>query len=275
MSCACRCHAYGAGTMVTCDVDTGSSGVPGKASCTPCDGGPVGAVGAAGPVDQAAADPAAPPAPPVVPPERACVLGHGEVPAERRFGLLCARHFHELDGRLTEIETLFALRDELLLPGAASGPAVSGGGFGSPAPGRIELMEITDARRDDAVDPNVPRVLAFWAWEVAARRRLAVKVTGDVTASVRVLRLHRKWIAAQVWVVAYAAAMRDVHRALARASGASMWAEPVGRCPNCRTKIFNDLTGADVVACRRCKASWSGVAWLRLRLIFEQEAGKR
>ena len=34
--CRCRCHAYGAGTHVTCDVDTGSSGIPGKPSCSPC-----------------------------------------------------------------------------------------------------------------------------------------------------------------------------------------------------------------------------------------------
>lgn len=38
MPCRCRCHSYGAGTHVTCDVDTGSSGSS-TMSCSPCDGG--------------------------------------------------------------------------------------------------------------------------------------------------------------------------------------------------------------------------------------------
>lgn len=325
MSCPCRCHAYGPGTMITCDVDTGSSGVPGKPSCSPCDGGPG---GGRGPVELAAGSgPVDPPAAAaVVPPEQACVLPHGEQPAERAVGLLCRRHFGELDGRLREIEMLFALRDEVIVPGPAAGAPVSGGGFGSPAPGRIELMEITDPRMSVAEElPDVLGVLAGWvrcvfeerdwlppgeapskvpmlhgpvcevrfcghascvvirnAWRRLYARRGdwefrdgAWRLPGTMSWMVQLLRRERVWIAGQDWVDAYVSELRDVHRALARATGASMWAEPVGRCPNCRTPLFNDPGGADVVTCRRCRASWSGVAWLRLRLIFEQESGRQ
>ena len=272
MPCSCRCHLVGPGAFTSCDAGPVQPG--GARSCqadAQLHAAPVASAPPPGPV-AAGLEPAADgPQLAPVPPEEACVLPHGDEPRRRHVGLLCGRHYGELEGRLREIETLFALRDELLLPGPG-GERVSGGGFGSPAPGRLSLMQVTDSRAGIEGDhPDVARVLAFWAWEVASRRRIAETVTGDVSQSVRLLRRERKWIAGQLWVPRYAEALRTAHRALATASGASMWAEAVGRCPNCQTKLYNDITGADVVKCRKCKASWSGVAWLRLRLIFEQE----
>ena len=277
MSCPCRCHFYGAGAMVSCDAGPVQPG--GARSCqadAQLHAVPVAGAGPAGPVAAGAAEPAADgPQPAPVPPEEACVLPHGDEPRRRHVGLLCGRHYGELDGRLREIETLFALRDELLLPGPG-GERVSGGGFGSPAPGRLSLMQVTDSRAGIEGDhPDVARVLAFWAWEVASRRRIAETVTGDVSQSVRLLRRERKWIAAQLWVPRYAEALRTAHRALATASGASMWPEPVGKCSNCQSNLYNPMNGADEIVCRKCKSSWSGVHYLRLRLIFEQEKEQR
>ena len=319
MNCPCRCHVYPLGA-ISCDVDTGGSGIPGVPSCSPCAGRqPVEYGRRPGPVAEPAAERA------VVPPEQACALPHPDGPRKRHTGLLCGRHYHEIDGRLTEIETLFALRDELIVPGVATGPAVSGGGFGSPAPGRIELMTVTD-RRMAASDrfPDVPGVLGAWVARLFEERgwappdappgrvpRLAGplcewrcphpscvvirnawcrpydrsgawtwrdgawRLPDGVSWLVGKLRAERRWIAAQPdWIADYAGELRDAHRALATATGASMWAEPAGRCPNCGTKLFHDMTGADLVECRKCRASWSGVAWLRLRLIFEKEGSK-
>jgi hypothetical protein len=246
-------------------------------------------------------------------------MPHDE-PAQQWIGFACKRHYHELDRRLTEIEELYALRDELILPGP-SGDTRHGTRFGSPAPGRIELMQITDRRGFASMDQiDAPGALAGWVrtmfeereWEPPRESRRLVPIMAGPTCDdcthascivirnawrrvhvrcgdwefrdgawrlpetvswlIGVLRRERKWIVAQPWLDAYADELRDVHRAMARATGATMWPEPAGKCPNCQTSLFNDMTGADVVTCRKCKASWSGVAWLRLRLIFESEA---
>src|SRR5690242_19182161 len=48
--------------------------------------------------------------------DQACVLGQTE-PAARYVGLLCRRHYHRLDASRREIEELYALRDDVLIPG--------------------------------------------------------------------------------------------------------------------------------------------------------------
>lgn len=243
MSCPCRCHL--GGVFPSCDTGTVQPG--GQLYCGPCDGG----------ADE-------------IPLEERCVLAHDE-PAKRYLGLLCGRHYHRILNRLREIEELFALKDEAMLPGPG-GDGRHATRFGSPAPGRIELMEITDQRMTIADDvPDLPGVLAQWVRMVCEERDLDDQLTGDVTQSVRILRREHKWIAAQPWVDDYDGELHDLHRAIARGIGASMWPESIGLCPNCGAKLYPTL-GVDAVTCRRCTAQWTGVDLARLRLIHEQEA---
>jgi len=270
--CECRCHLGGA--HVSCDVDTGSSGVPGVPSCSPCNGVDV---------DE-------------IPLDERCVLGHPE-PVERYVGYLCRRHYHWVDRTLQQIEELYALLPDVLIPG----PGGDGRGskqVGSPAPGRIEIMALTDPRNSgtarpmtpylnsdgrgglesngDAV-PDFPGQLASWAQMLIEERPLEnedgtpITFNGTVSESVKLLRRERHWIASQEWVDEYTGELHDLHRAVARGVGDSMWPKPIGKCPNCGTAMYPTI-GADVAHCRRCKSSWTGVNLARLRLIHEQEA---
>jgi hypothetical protein len=210
--------------------------------------------------------------------EPACVLGHVD-PVEAFIGYACKRHYHHLGDTLREIETLAGLLDAVLLPGpGGSDVRVSGGGYGSPAPGRLAVMAITDARAKTPIDldeegavPDMPGTLASWARIVVEERATTDLLTGDVSQSVRVLRRERKWIAAQAWLDDYAFELVAVHRALAAAVGDTMWPRPVGKCPNCGAPLFNTI-GLDEIHCRRCKSTWTGVHLARLRLIHDQEA---
>lgn len=88
------------------------------------------------------------------------------------------------------------------------------------------------------------------------------------------LRKHRHWIAQQPWAPKFLAALELAHRSLARAAGDSMWAKPIGKCPNCQIKLYNQPRddGLDMVTCPRCETVWTGVHLMRLRLIHKQEA---
>lgn len=204
-----------------------------------------------------------------------CVLGHQD-PVEAFAGYACKRHFHWILDTLREIETLASLLDDVLLPGP-SGDTRSGTRVGSPAPGSVAVMALTDPRAKTPIDlegdddvPDMPGTLASWARLVVEERETTDQLTGDVSQSVRVLRRERGWIVQQAWVDDYAFELGAVHRAVARAVGDSMWPRPVGRCPNCRCPLFNTI-GLDEITCRKCRTTWAGVALVRLRLIFEIE----
>lgn len=292
-TCGCKCHA--GGPHATCDVehDTGSSGVPGKPSCSPCFGGTSERV----PLDQA------------------CIMGHPE-PAEREFGHLCRRHYHWIDRTLNEILELYALLPDVRQPVVGGGDGRSATRVGSPAPGRIEVMALTDKRvqgrnppmtyesnwnastatlesngREDDID--FMGVLGGWMRMVEEEREIApaeravgptcaddpcrhiscMKLRGYVslTTIVRMLRRDKLWIAQQPWADLFCEEIGDAHRALARAVGTNMWPEPIGKCPNCQRPLYNTI-GLDEVTCRKCKASWSGIHLARLKLIHDQEA---
>lgn len=245
MSCPCRCHTVGLGAYASCDVGAVQPG--GNQSCSPCD-----AI------------------------EDACVLPHPE-PAQRWHGRLCRRHYHQILDRLRELETLAALGDDVIVPGPSSDgrhPTMSG----SPAPGRVEWMMITDARMTVLDEwPDVAGVLAEWARAVVDDAALVgvdglpLAVGGAVSGNVRLLRREHRWIAGQPWVDDYAGELAHLHRALAAATGAGMWRPSIGRCPHCRARLHLDPAGADVVACWRCGSAWSGVHYLRLRLIVGED----
>lgn len=237
-----------------------------------------------------------------------CVLTH-DGHADRKHGLLCARHWHWLANTLDQIEELFGLLAEVIIPGPG-GDGRTGKTIDSPAPGRVSIMAITDRRAidwhdDDDAIPNVPGVLESWLRMVDeesghrllpfARAAFAADARGHafdlsiapaddpahplrwsipLVATVHLLRRERHWIAQQLWVDDYVADLEKMHRALADATSADMWPRSLGPCPHCGKPLYPDTTGADLVACRRCRSSWSGVHWLRLRLVLEKETTK-
>jgi hypothetical protein len=252
--CQCRCHAYGGRAAVSCDVGPEQPG--GNLSC----------------IVTHATEPAK-----LVPLDEACVLGHPE-PAERYVGYACRRHYHWIDRTLAEIVELFALLDDVLLPGPANGGDRHATRDGSPAPGRVEVMALTDKRargigdstqRDDI--PDVPGTLYGWVRVLIEERGVTDDQDGTVTGSIRLLRHERHWIANQDWLDIFAEEITDLHRAVARGVGDSMWPRSIGKCPNCGTPMYPTI-GADEAHCRKCKSSWTGIALARLRLIHEQEA---
>lgn len=256
MNCKCRCHAT-SGSFVSCDVGPVQPG--GNQSCT---------------VDHDSTEP-----PATVPLGEACVLGHAE-PVAREFGYACRRHYHWLDRTLTQIEELFALVDDVREPQLSNGlnGARSGTMDGSPAPARLAVMAITDRRNrplgiDEDELPDVPGSLASWARMVVEERQTSDTVDGTVSVSIRILHRERLWISQQEWLDDYAGEVAALHRATARAVGDTMWPKPIGHCPNCGAPMYPTI-GVDEAHCRRCKATWSGVALARLRLIHEQE-GRR
>lgn len=95
----------------------------------------------------------------------------------------------------------------------------------------------------------------------------------DVASLVRILKRERHWIAAQDWVDDFANELMTLHRLVASAAGDTMWAKPVGHCVNCGGPLFIDI-GVDSITCKRCKAAWSGVHYLRLRLMLEGQGAR-
>lgn len=279
MACPCRCHAYGAGTHVTCD--TGPE-IPGGQSCTTLHDNDI-------------------------PLEEACVLGHAGGAVERFLGLVCRQHYHRIADTLRQIEELYALLPDVLEPGNTTpadsalrhwvstgmstltsgsrvdaGAARRGTNGGSkrahaPAPGRLEAMGVTDRRDPASPLATLERVfrvvLIEMRWPDAdAWSRLARRQT-HVVGILHALHDQRREIAARSWVGHYLAVLEDVHRALATAVGTSMWPVSIGTCPNCQAKLYPKPTGGvDEVTCRKCSTTWRGVHLARLRLIHEQEA---
>lgn len=215
-----------------------------------------------------------------VPLDQACILGHAQ-PVAREFGFACKRHYTWIDRTLRQIEELFALLEDVLIPGPG-GDIRSGTRVGSPAPGRVEVMAITDPRAKTPIDlddpddvPDLPGTLASWARLIVEERQTTDTIHGDVSTSVRVLHRERGWISQQRWLDDYAFELAAIHRAVARAVGDSLWPRPIGKCPNDGSPLFNTI-GVDEITCRRCRATWTGVHLARLLLIFEQEkAGAR
>jgi hypothetical protein len=205
-----------------------------------------------------------------------CVLTHPGH-AEAYVGLLCRRHYHWISETLTQILELYVLRGIVLLPGPG-GEERQATRFGSPAPGRLAVMAISDKRNKewrgdaDAV-PDVPGTLYGWIRLMAEERDdddLA-DVNGDITTLIGVLKRERRWFATFAGVDDYVEDLGLLHRHVAAAVGDTMWPKPIGKCPNCRVALFNTI-GVDEVTCRRCRSTWAGVALMRLRLIHEQEA---
>lgn len=215
-----------------------------------------------------------------MPDEQPCVIAweHPDpVGADR--GLLCAGHYHWVLRMLAELSNLWRYREDVLLPGSSSGIR-SGTMDGSPAPGRIAVMALTDRRgiRDwhddpDAI-PDVPGELHSWVRMMGEELGRDTGTDGTLPSSVRFLRAWRLWIARQFWVDDYASDVDKLHAAVARAFGVPRWPQPLGLCPQCGKPLFPTV-GLEAVTCRSCRASWTGPRLVHLKLIHEQEQVSR
>lgn len=278
MSCLCKCHV--GGPLTSCDLGPIQPG--GQRSC----------------IVVHAADDAPKPAediPADIPPEQRCVLGHNE-PAKRYIGLLCTRHYHWCYNTLDEISQLYALLPEVILPGP-SGQERHGTSVEAPAPGRLDVMAITEMRDDlrSTRDPgdelwfegcaDIPKLipaLQSWISTIVEEREIQPPespwvqrrerwVLPDTLAEcVRILRREQRWISRQLWVDDYMAELGKLHRALATAVGDTMWPKPLGKCPNCAASLYPTV-GVDQVSCSKCGSVWAGKSLIRLRLILEQD----
>ncbi len=283
--CQCYCHVN---PGATCSIDNGSSGVPGKPYCgahttdTPTAATECGTCGV-----QIGS--------PHVWTDDDCVLDHNDH-QPRYVGLICRRHYHWIDSSLSQILELFALLPGAIWPASSGfGGSRPSGEIDAPAPGRVDVMCLTDPRNpgpgrvaqtyernwngrglesngDDY--PDILGILGEWVTQVVEARDPEVTGFLPMSRMVGLLRKHRHWIALQPWVGDYVTEIGDVHQALARGVRESMWPRPIGSCPNCpqKTKLYNTI-GVDEVTCRKCKTTWTGIALARLRLIHEQEAG--
>lgn len=267
-TCECRCHVNpGAG----CDEqhDTGSSGVTGVWSCTPCDG--------AGPCERCGHEDGQHE---FVPGD--CVIGHKGEHREAKYGLLCGRHFHGINDTLNEITELYAYRSIVLLPGPGNSGERHGTRDGSPAPGRVSVMALGDLRNGsdwhddpDAV-PSVIGSLYGWIRLMAEEREDAklLRVEGTLSAVIGVLKREKHWLAAFSGVDDYIADLAALHRHVASAVGETMWPRSIGKCPNCAASLYV-TPGVDAVTCRKCESEWRDrVSLARLQLIHEQDAAK-
>ena len=104
--------------------------------------------------------------------------------------------------------------------------------------------------------------------------RTGWRIRDGVPALCAVLHRERHWTAGQEWVTDYAEELADLHRAIAREVGDTMWPKSMGPCPSCQTPLHTTV-GVDIVTCRRCKSSWSGMHLVRLRLVLEQDQERR
>jgi Zn-finger nucleic acid-binding protein len=228
---------------------------------------------------------AAPPAPEVIPEDEACVLGHPE-PVKRYVGLVCRRHYSFLADTLTQIIELAALVNDVLQPNTGQIDGPRSNDIDAPAPLRLHVAALTDPRTEQADDwwdepdiiPNVMRAMAGWVVLIAEETRDEQPGTttddyrelATVTTYCHFLTKHRHWIARQEWLSSYVQELTAIHRVIASSVGDSMWPRSIGPCPNCKTKLYNEI-GIDAVTCRRCRTTWTGVHLVRLRLILERK----
>lgn len=206
-----------------------------------------------------------------------CVFPHADH-TPRYVGLICKRHYHWIDGTLEQILALYTLAS--VMPRGGESDHRGNGEVFAPAPGRLDVMALTDRRAKTPIDledgdiPDLPGTLATWAHETWLDRgdKAHAEPVWNVTTSITFLRRERHWIAQQPFLDDYTAELAYLHRWCATAAGDSMWPKPIGHCPTDRTPLFNTI-GVDEVTCSKCKQTWSGVHLIRLRLMLEQEAG--
>lgn len=299
MSCTCRCHAYGPGSYITCDVDRHSSGVPTLKSCSPC------------PVDEpvAAADPVS---------GWDCISGcmtrpKGQEPAKPRQatrGNLCLGCFRRLEDWLRDIPVDFALLPMLFSSGGSQ--RMDGTSrtkqAEAPAPLRLDVAALADkprpARvalpdRGNPVHETTPRqgysgvraegdelwyelpdialvlsTLHTWAEDLRCeldthRDRTELDDTHTVVGEAGYLLRAIDRLSEADWVDEAMTELRTVWLALCRVHGLTV-GKSLGDCFSvpCEGRVYRDrFTG--IPSCNVCHREYIGLDALRLKLTEE------
>lgn len=296
--CACRCHVYPPGS-IECDVDDGSSGVPGKKSC--------GYHESAGPDELTVAK---------FKGSKDCRMPHGGHPKMATFGQLCAHHEAELRDLVADVADLclaYAEGDaispepsehrgkkphpplpirinQFIISNPGGAPVVNASDeelwarYGNPKTGRLESN-----------GPDAPAIIDIMKhWTARIVETLEVEWPwGDTLAKLVFIRANLATLTEREDYTDFVVEMRACRRALAAAIGQSAGPQPITKCPSCKAPLYTDkdreiirrrragepVTGedakpitarADRVACHCDPMSeWAGPGLLRLKLIAE------
>lgn len=297
MPCGCKCHA--GGPHATCDLehDTGSSGVPGVPSCSPCD------YVAAGDIDQDEEKPR--------PCRRCgetgrhdlvdgdCVLRHKKPHVRAQHGLLCEGCIDRHRDWLKEIPDLYATLGEVVLAGSImeeiaehmhtkKAPA-------SPSPLRLDAWAMLYGRLNQQIRirtedgsyewidstlgsnlPDVPAVLAKWTQRAYEALCWTGAAPSTCSGAAALLSAQAEAVATLGNVTVYDAELRWVRRAVRSAHGLSD-PKPLGTCMGdkhggeCVGNVMPDRYGGQP-RCARCGRRYSDLDLVRLQITEEKTA---
>lgn len=299
--CSCRCHSYGTNTMIECNVDDGSSGVPGKKSCGYHETNSAEAESINKAKFKASHD---------------CRKPHGDNKKAATFGMLCDHHEAELRDLVADVHDLckayaegdaitpepsehrgknphppLPIRVNQFIIGNPGGEPViceneeeEWARYGNPKSGRLE------SNGPDA--PAIIDIMKHWAARIVEDEDIEWP-WGDTLDKLVFIRANLKTLTYRDDYSQFLHEMRACRRALASAIGEEPGPQPITKCPNCRAPLFTDkdrevirrrragelISGedaepitarADRVACHcHPRSEWSGAGLIRLKLIAE------
>ena len=291
MSCQCRCHAYGPGSQITCDVEyaSGSSGVPGVKSCAPCDGGRGGDEQTDGPCRRCGETEGHRRL------DNDCILRHRKPHTRATHGHLCETCIDKHKDWLKEIPDLYTTLDQVVLAGSISeevgehmrtkkAPA-------SPSPLRLDAWALlhpwqlneqitTGIRLPDgsyemveatlgANLPDVRAILARWAQRTYDHLGWGT-APSDLSGAAAALWAQADTTAALDNVTLFDAELRWIRRSLRTAHGLTD-PKPLGDCltvaggEQCAGKVMPDRYGGRP-KCTRCGRRYSDVDLVKLQI---------
>lgn len=301
-SCQCACHVSSGSHVMTCTVDTGSSGVPGVPSCSPCDGGGS-RYDAPTAHERSGSRPAKRDGEPCsecgafgVHPhgwtEGTCILPHNydrpEHPPRANVGHICRGCVERLRDWLTEIIELYAGLPDVIEPGSVPDDTAAHGHVkkrpASPAPMRLDAWAMVHDRErlyrtgHGSDLPDVPAVVADLAYRVGDD--LGVVPPGDLgetlSGSVTFIAGRIEAVASSPWIDELDAELRWVRRMLRQAHGNP---QPLGRCisvvdgRDCGGQVWPSKRQHDPrPECNRCHRRYDERDVARLTISQDREA---
>lgn len=215
-----------------------------------------------------------------------------ESPTDAVVGKLCDHHYAAVREQLQDCMEMYAILPEFLLPGST--PPDDGSKHTKkgtiPAPIRLDVLALHDARNvtdlawsyesnwDQSrgkLTGNGAEIPTFRLWLDGWAEYVREYVTTDnkdrsVTGNTKLLQSHLNWLAGDDMLPTFLAELRRAHHALMAGVGKSP-KRPLGKCyldfdnRECKGSIWlsDDAKGA---RCGRCKATWTGMELVRLRL---------
>lgn len=178
-------------------------------------------------------------------------------------GKLCRFCDDRLRRFLGEIPETYALLPFVIEPGTVDrNPETKQGKRAHPpVPLRLEVIDLLDIRQLLGDDwRGVIGILVKWGMRVRTERRIARPIKTTVSGEAALLLRHRLWIVEQEWVGEFYAAISDLHRELADATG-DYRPRPVGvhAEKDDGTRCGGPLMPSDNggVHCPRCGTKWT------------------